>query len=228
MEQNRFSTLDSSVKNKIDTTYGEITGKLTTLSTDFKTLMTKHEEEHARLELLLTKLDGILGGLGPLPDKLYKQCDRIESLIRERTGSVQEDVNRLMGSQGQQHRDEVLSPEDTHACLGKCSGGNGRHGGCHVQTARGLGRHHKPPWLGATPGHGGRDYCAFAVDRSDANGGGSEQQVASSAEACAVWFANEWASGCHIFQWPHHAHTRGRIPWISFPANAWGLPTQLG
>ena len=107
VEQNRFSTLDSSVKNKIDTTYGEITGKLTTLGTDFRTLMNKHEEEHARLELLLTKLDGILGGLGPLPDKLYKQCDRIESLIRERTGSVQEDVNRLMGSQGQQHRDEV-------------------------------------------------------------------------------------------------------------------------
>ena len=57
--------------------------------------------------LLLTKLDGILGGLEPLPEKLYKQCDRMESLIRERTTSVQEDVNRLMGSQGQKHRDEV-------------------------------------------------------------------------------------------------------------------------
>ena len=31
VEQNRFSTLDSSVKNKVDTTYGEIAGKLTTL-----------------------------------------------------------------------------------------------------------------------------------------------------------------------------------------------------
>ena len=48
---------------------------------------------------------------------MTKQCDRIEALLRERTSSLQEDINRLMGSSGQRHRDEVSCQRATTKAL---------------------------------------------------------------------------------------------------------------
>ena len=117
LEQSRFGTLDKEIKGKIDTTCGELCNKIQTLSQEFHTLMTRHEEGHARLDFLSAKIEGLLANFEPLPEKVTKQCDRIEALLRERTSSLQEDINRLMGSSGQRHRDEVSCQRATTKAL---------------------------------------------------------------------------------------------------------------
>ena len=73
----------------------------------FNKAMAKHDTDHSRLETLIAKLDGVISKLDKLPEKLSTQGDRTESLLRERTSSIQEDVNKLLGTVNAAFREEA-------------------------------------------------------------------------------------------------------------------------
>ena len=126
VEKTRFQTLDGSVKNKLENFETFLKGRLDTLETHVQSrvdllsadMMTRFgsidsalerlSTSQEKLEYLVEKLDGIadkLNGVGP---KILQQNDRIEACVRERTTSVQGDVNRLIGESSQQNRDHTI------------------------------------------------------------------------------------------------------------------------
>ena len=126
VEKTRFQTLDGSVKNKFENFETFLKGRLDTLETHVQSrvdllrsdMMTRFgsidsalerlSTAHEKLEYLVEKLDGVtdkLNGVGP---KILQQNDRIEACVRERTTSVQGDVNRLIGESSQQNRDHTI------------------------------------------------------------------------------------------------------------------------
>ncbi|OLQ09285.1 hypothetical protein AK812_SmicGene7135 [Symbiodinium microadriaticum] len=113
-EQARFGTLDKQLKVKMDVHQEEVLGKLSAFEQSFvKTMdtfnkaMAKHDTDHSRLEILIAKLDGVASKFDKLPEKLIAQGDRTESLLRERTSSIQEDVNKLLGTVNAAFREEA-------------------------------------------------------------------------------------------------------------------------
>ncbi|OLP99868.1 hypothetical protein AK812_SmicGene17548 [Symbiodinium microadriaticum] len=113
-EQARFGTLDKQLKVKMDVHQEELLGKLSAFEQSFiKTMdtfnkaMAKHDTDHSRLEILIAKLDGVVSKFDKLPEKLIAQGDRTESLLRERTSSIQEDVNKLLGTVNAAFREEA-------------------------------------------------------------------------------------------------------------------------
>ena len=106
-EQARFGTLDKQMKQKMDAHQEELLGKINSFEQTFTKAMTKHETDHSRLEVLIAKLDGVISKLDKLPDKMVAQGDRTESLLRERTASLQEDVNKILGTVNNTFREEA-------------------------------------------------------------------------------------------------------------------------
>ena len=106
-EQARFGTLDKQMKQKMDTHQEELLGKLSSFEQSFTKAMAKHETDHARLDMLIAKLDGVVSKFDKLPDALTKQGDRVESLLRERTSSLQEDMNKILGTVNTAFREEA-------------------------------------------------------------------------------------------------------------------------
>ena len=113
-EQARFGTLDKQLKVKMDGHQEELLGKLSSFEQTFtkamdtfNKAMAKHDTDHSRLEILIAKLDGVISKFDKLPEKLTAQGDRTESLLRERTSSIQEDVNKLLGTVNAAFREEA-------------------------------------------------------------------------------------------------------------------------
>ncbi|OLQ13936.1 hypothetical protein AK812_SmicGene1927 [Symbiodinium microadriaticum] len=113
-EQARFGTLDKQLKVKMDGHQEELLGKLSSFEQTFNKAMdtfnkamAKHDTDHSRLEILTAKLDGVVSKFDKLPEKLTAQGDRTESLLRERTSSLQEDVNKILGTVNAAFREEA-------------------------------------------------------------------------------------------------------------------------
>ena len=113
-EQVRFGTLDKQLKAKMEGHQEELLGKLsgfeqtyTKAMDTFNKAMAKHDTDHSRLEILIAKLDGVISKFDKLPEKLTAQGDRTESLLRERTSSIQEDLNKLLGTVNTAFREEA-------------------------------------------------------------------------------------------------------------------------
>ena len=106
-EQARFGTLDKQMKQKMEAHQEELLGKLSSFEQTFTKAMAKHDTDHACLEVLIAKLDGVASKFDKLPDALTKQGDRVEALLRERTSSLQEDVNKILGTVNTAFREEA-------------------------------------------------------------------------------------------------------------------------
>ena len=119
-EQARFGTLDKQMKQKMDAHQEELLGKLSSFEQTFMKAMTKHDTDHARLDVLIAKLDGVASKFDKLPDTLTKQGDRVESLLRERTSSLQEDVNKILGTVNAAFSRGGWTPQKALCGLGQC------------------------------------------------------------------------------------------------------------
>ena len=125
-EKGRFQTLDGSLKAKVEVLETFLKGRLDVLETHTKSridllsgdlkdkleaidaTLVKHSTSHDRLDYLIEKMDGIcdkLAGVGP---KILQQNDRVESCVRERTQSVQADLNKFWGECNQSNRDHSI------------------------------------------------------------------------------------------------------------------------
>eukprot|EP00439_Symbiodinium_sp_Y106_P065692 s29_g10.t1 len=100
----RLDVLETHTKSRIDLLNGDLKDKLEAIDAT----LVKHSTSHDRLDYLIEKLDGIcdkLAGVGP---KILQQNDRVEGCVRERTQSVQADLNKFWGECNQSNRDHSI------------------------------------------------------------------------------------------------------------------------
>ena len=100
-EQVRFQTLDGAVRNRVEVMETNVKSRLDLLSSDLTDKFHAVETAQARLDVYVAKLEGLVEKMETIPGKFGSSTDRVESLVRERTTSVQQDVNKLAGHGGE-------------------------------------------------------------------------------------------------------------------------------
>ena len=106
-EQVRFQTLDGAVRSRIEVVETNIKSRIDLLSSDMVGKFQAAETTQARLDVYVAKFEGLVEKLEAVPGRFTTATDRMEGLIRERTTSVQGDLNKMAGEVSHANREHT-------------------------------------------------------------------------------------------------------------------------
>ncbi|CAE7298007.1 unnamed protein product [Symbiodinium sp. CCMP2592] len=106
-EQGRFQTLETALKGAMEVQETNVKARIDLLNSDVASKLTSLDTNQAKFEVHVAKLEGLMSKLESLPGKFATFTDRVESAIRDRTTSLQQDVNKNLGMVEQMGKDQM-------------------------------------------------------------------------------------------------------------------------
>ena len=115
-EQGRFGTLEGALKTRFDALEASTKGRIDLLNNDFgqkldgvDKALKQHVQDLAKVtqdvKTTLDKVEIALAAWDKTGTKITTHCDRMESMVREKFGSLQGDTNKIIGETAQLGRD---------------------------------------------------------------------------------------------------------------------------